>query len=288
MISKWQHRSINWWIALALSLSGWGVSRGALAQGICGEPALDKVVSHTVTEGETLESIANEYGLLSATLLRFNPNGARVGQSISVPPFDGIAVEATPGQTWSAVAEQYQASADVLFEINGCQATVPNQIFIPGRNRVLGISSTTQTTQQLPGYPLPESAPIVLSYGWQPHPTRDEIIFNSGIALTAAPGTSVITVADGTVAFAGPQADSGSADNGNLVVVNHRQGLQTRYANLDELTVSVGDTVRQDDSLGTVRGIEADSFVYFEVRTNSELGWVAQDPAQYMPALGLR
>ncbi|MEM9907312.1 MAG: M23 family metallopeptidase [Cyanobacteria bacterium P01_D01_bin.44] len=246
------------------------------------------MVSHTVTDGETLESIANEYGLLSATLLRFNPDGAVAGQSISVPPFDGIVVESTAGQTWSDLSAQYQASADVLFEINGCQTTVPNQVFIPGRNRVLGISSTSQTTQQLTGYPLPEPAPIVLSYGWQPHPTRDEIVFNSGIALTAAPGTSVITVADGTVAFAGPQADSGSADNGNLVVVNHRQGLQTRYANLDELTVSVGETVRQGSSLGTVRGIESDSFMYFEVRTNSELGWVAQDPSQYLPALGLR
>ncbi|MEM9164996.1 MAG: LysM peptidoglycan-binding domain-containing protein, partial [Cyanobacteria bacterium P01_F01_bin.4] len=92
VINKWQHRPISWGISLTLSLFGWGFSHQTWAEAACGDPALDQVVSHTVTAGETLESIANEYGLLSATLLRFNPNGARAGQSISVPPFDGIAV----------------------------------------------------------------------------------------------------------------------------------------------------------------------------------------------------
>ncbi|MEO0458978.1 MAG: M23 family metallopeptidase [Cyanobacteria bacterium P01_A01_bin.114] len=275
---QWKQSWLSWGGILVLALTG-----AAQAEELCGESALDRVVSHSVTEGETLESIAEDYGLLSATLLRFNPEGVSVGQSVSVPPFDGISVEAAAGQTWQAVAERYGVGADILFEVNGCQATVPSQIFIPGRNRVLGISAASQSSQQLPGYPLPEQAPVVVSYGWQPHPTRDEIVFNSGIALTATPGTSVTVVADGTVAFAGPQAEYG-----NLIVVNHSEGIQTRYANLDELTVGVGETVRQGSSLGTVRGVEADSFIYFEVRTNSALGWVAQDPSQYLPALGLR
>jgi lysostaphin len=97
------------------------------------------------------------------------------------------------------------------------------------------------------------------------------------------------------VAFAGTDSVYG-----NLVVVNHAQGLQTRYANLATLEVRVGQTLRQGDRLGQIappagapqaeapQGDDSDSFVFFEVRLNSTLGWVAQDPQDFVPALVLR
>ncbi|NEP18449.1 MAG: M23 family metallopeptidase [Leptolyngbya sp. SIO4C1] len=245
------------------------------------------MAQHTVAAGETLDSIAAQYGLLKATLLAFNPQlGASppVGQAILVPPVNGIAVDAASGETWQTLAERYGTRADVLFEINGCQAAVPSRVFIPGRNQVPGAAGNqpaAASSQQLSGYPLATAAPIILSYGWQPHPERDELFFNSGIALTAQPGSQALAVADGTVAFAGDQGDTGS-----LIVINHQQGLQTRYANLAGVAVAVGDRVQQGSPLGTVRENGATgSFLYFEVRTNSQSGWVAQDPLQYVPAL---
>jgi lysostaphin len=92
-------------------------------------------------------------------------------------------------------------------------------------------------------------------------------------------------VGAGTVAFAGTDATYG-----NLVVVNHAQGLQTRYANLAQLEVRAGQTLQPGDRLGTVAPSagEDDSFIFFEVRLNSTMGWVAQDPQDYVPAMVIR
>lgn len=266
---------------------------------LCPTPALARVQQHTVVAGETLDTIAQNYRLIPATLLGFNPvlreRPIQVGDRLSIPPFNGIRVQVSAGQTWLQVAEAYRIGADVLFEINGCVATVPSIIFVPGVNWFPGVATTSTATAPptdhgLNGYPLPERAPLILSYGWQPSRGGDQPIFSSGIALSAMANTPVLSVGGGVVAFAGAQPDETS---GNLVVVNHAQGLQTRYANLGELSVSVGQRVSQGAQLGVVRQTDsaasaAASSLYFEVRTNSDLGWVAQNPQRYIPELGLR
>jgi lysostaphin len=47
--------------------------------------------------------------------------------------------------------------------------------------------------------------------------------------------------------------------------------------------VEVGQTVRAGDRIGTVgnTGVATNPHLHFEIRTNSDLGWVAQDPGDY-------
>jgi murein DD-endopeptidase MepM/ murein hydrolase activator NlpD len=290
----WQlKRQLGWYQgAVLIGLLGVGLGQSPVKAetALCPQSALSQVIQHRVAPGETLAQIASQYSLLPTTLMGINPalrNGAAptVGQMLQIPPFNGIAVDVSQGSTWQTLAEQYRVGADVLFEANGCQATVPRRIFIPGANWFPGFNATTasQSTNLLRGYPLPATAPVLISYGWQPHPYRDEVVFNSGIALLAPPGSQVLAVGDGTVAFTGPQGEYG-----NLVVVNHAQGLQTRYANLGEISVSVGQNVSVGEQLGRVdtnSEAPATTFLYFEVRTSSDMGWVARDPRQFVPAL---
>lgn len=274
---------------------------------LCPAPALSRVVRHRVQAGETLEAIAQQYNLISATLVGLNPalqsqlqtigpnSRLPVGQEILVPPYNGIAVTVPPGQTWEEVATRYNSRSDVLFEVNGCTATVPERVFIPGTHWFPGVtpgpgagSSRGSDSDPLRGYPLPETAEIIATYGWQSDPTGEKLVFHTGVTLTAPAGRPVLSVGEGTVAFAGKDKVYG-----NLVVINHRQGLQTRYVNLGTLNVSVGQTVGEGAVLGVVAAVPEteepqNSFLFFEVRLNSALGWVAQDPQQYIPALGVR
>ncbi|MEM7795089.1 MAG: M23 family metallopeptidase [Cyanobacteria bacterium P01_C01_bin.118] len=250
---------------------------------LCPDAALSQVVRHRIEPGETLSTVAAQYDLLPATLATMNPalptQGALpTGGEVEIPPFNGTAVQVSAGQTWQSLAESYGTRADLLFEINGCPSTLPSRVFIPGSNRIVTAATPTSL-----GYPLSETARVVLSYGWQPHPQRDELVFNSGIAFAAAPGTQVMSSASGTVAFVGEH-------NGTvMVVVNHRDGLQTRYGNLTNVPHAVGDTVDARSQLGTVAGSAAvESFVYFEVRTNSSEGWIARNPGLYLAELDLR
>lgn len=270
----------------------------------CPQPVLSRLTRHRVAQGETLDTIAQQYGLLSATLMGFNPatQGGAVsrGQELLIPPFNGIRVSVSPGQTWQQVAEAYNSRADVLFEVNGCVSTVPTSVFVPGVNWFQGVRTTTTASaapsnSPLQGYPLPRRSQVIVNYGWQPDSAQGKLVFNTGVALASPPATPALAVGPGTVAFAGTDATYG-----NLVVINHAQGLQTRYANLDALEVRAGQTVRQGDRLGPVaplsgasqtgapqRGAD-NSFLFFEVRLNSTMGWVAQNPQDFVPAMVLR
>ncbi|MGD1858103.1 MAG: M23 family metallopeptidase [Leptolyngbyaceae cyanobacterium] len=248
---------------------------------LCPEAALSQVVRHRAETGETLGGVASQYGLLPTTLAAMNPalptqGVLPAGRIVEVPPFNGTAVQVGAGQTWQSLAERHDTRADLLFEINGCPSQLPSRVFIPGSNRAVTATSTTL------GYPLSEPASLVLSYGWQPHPQRDELVFNSGIAFGVMTGTVVQAAAGGTVAFVGDY------NGATMVVVNHRDGLQTRYGNLQAVGFSAGDTVSQGTQLGTVSGEVSESFVYFEVRTNSSEGWIARDPGQYLTELELQ
>ncbi|NJN22828.1 MAG: M23 family metallopeptidase [Leptolyngbya sp. RL_3_1] len=292
-------------------LMGWAIALGgystafaqspALAQSIepaapsnlCPVPALERVQTHRAVAGETVESLANQYGLLPATVRLMNPaltgNALSPGQTVRIPPFNGVEVTTPAGSTWQTLASTYQVRADVLFEINGCSATVPRRVFIPGVSGLPGAvaaPSPNPVGDPLDGYPFAEPADLLVSFGWQPHPTEDRLVFNSGVVLAAIPEQAVLAVGAGTVAYAGTHETLGL-----LVVINHDQGLQTRYANLANLRVAAGDQVSSGEEIASILADPMDerrSSLYFEVRSNSDLGWVARNPGDYIPELAVR
>lgn len=289
-----------------------GTARATIAQGIgeqpdlipkqqesasptaCPEPALSRIVRHRIAAGETLESIAQQYSLLPTTLMGMNPNlrqgSAPVGTEILIPPYNGIRVTVPAGSSWRDIAKRYNVRADVLFEANGCQSA-PEVVFVPGINwspvPTAAPSSSAAASSPIERYPLPEVATILLAYGWQVSPTTGKLVFHNGVNLAAQVGTPVVAVGSGTVAFAGEQGSSGK-----LVVVNHAQGLQTRYGPLATLAVKTGQQIQAGSQLGTVgsdssTASSSENYLHFEVRSNSRLGWVAQDPGAYIQELRL-
>lgn len=70
---------------------------------------------------------------------------------------------------------------------------------------------------------------------------------HNGIDIAAKAGTSVVNVAEGMVERAG-------VDDllGNLVIIRHTDGKISRYASLDEISVSEGQLVEKGATIGTV------------------------------------
>ncbi|GAX39405.1 peptidase M23B [Tolypothrix sp. NIES-4075] len=256
----------------------------------CPTPALERFQRHKVASGETLASIAQRYNLMPTTIIGMNPDlrnrTVAIGSEILIPPYDGIVVEVPRGQTWREVAAKYKIRADALFEVNGCEKD-PRVVFVPqgnsSRSRPVTNSTTASSTTPIKftGYPLPENARVALAYGWQINPSTSEVFFHSGVDLLASVGTSVEAIAPGTVVFAGNQGTYG-----NLVIINHAGKLQSRYAHLENIKVSVGQQVKQQDEIGTVgttgKPTSTQPHLHFEIRSSSDLGWVAKDPNQYM------
>ena len=81
--------------------------------------------------------------------------------------------------------------------------------------------------------------PVVTSgFGLRRDPFSGEVKRHAGVDLRMAYGAEVTSVAPGRVSFAGDQKGYGLT-----VVVDHANGLQTRYAHLSSTSVRVGDTV---------------------------------------------
>ena len=253
---------------------------GSQPEKSCPPPLLSRLTRHKIVAGETIGSIANQYNLIPATLLGLNPSlkggSMPVGREILVPPFNGIRVAVTRDSRWQDVAAAYGVRGDVLYEINGCQKQ-PQQVFLPGVNWSAQGNSQGDTNSGFAGYPLPAASSVALSYGWHQNPNTGQALFHSGIDLLVKEGTPVLAVDAGTVAFASTQGSYG-----NLIVINHDGGRQTRYAHLKDVNVGAGRPVNAGDIIGTVgttgRPDIDKPHLHFEVRYYSSQGWVAQDP----------
>jgi len=68
-----------------------------------------------------------------------------------------------------------------------------------------------------------------------------------GTDYESALGTAVVAMEAGTVVIA--QEVTGY---GNVVYINHADGVQTRYAHLQEINVAAGDQVEEGTQVGTV------------------------------------
>lgn len=98
---------------------------------------------------------------------------------------------------------------------------------------------------------------------------------HEGIDISGASGTPIAAAAAGTVIIAG-----WSGGYGNLVVVDHGNGISTAYAHNSSIAVSVGQTVSQGTVLagmGTT-GNSTGVHCHFEVRING----AAVDPLGYL------
>jgi len=262
------------------------------AEELCGKPTLDDLTQHKVKQGETLEAIAKQYNLKTATLMGLNPevrNGSvNVGQTLSIPPLDGLSYRFKNEENYTTVAKKYNIRADVLFERNGCQQR-PKVVFVPGaiwkpdpipfNAAIAAINSENPTViMQTGGYPLPYAVPVTSNYGWRMNPVTTIWSFHSGIDLGASFGTPVLAAKAGRVDFAG-----WGNGYGNLVELDHGS-TGTRYAHLDAIYVSQGQQVAQGQQIGIVgsTGQSTGPHLHFEIMVPSGDGWLALDPAPYL------
>jgi murein DD-endopeptidase MepM/ murein hydrolase activator NlpD len=92
--------------------------------------------------------------------------------------------------------------------------------------------------------------------------------YHPGLDISADHGSAVYATADGTVTHAAYEGAYG-----NLVVIDHGYGLETRYGHLSAYRVHVGIQVKRGDLLGLVgsSGRSTASHLHYEVRANGRL-----------------
>jgi murein DD-endopeptidase MepM/ murein hydrolase activator NlpD len=96
-----------------------------------------------------------------------------------------------------------------------------------------------------------------------------------GLDIGAGMGTPIRAAASGRVVVSGY-----SGGYGNLIVIDHGNGLATAYAHQSRFAASVGDTVSQGEVIGSVgsTGYSTGPHLHFEVRVNGS----PVDPLGYL------
>lgn len=114
------------------------------------------VKAYTAVAGDTVTSVATKYNVSAQTIRWANglmSDALTPGQTIKVPPVDGIIYTVKEGDTTRALADKYKANLDVVVAYNDLEGldTLPKdkQIVIPG--------GQLPDTEQ-PGYTAPRTA----------------------------------------------------------------------------------------------------------------------------------
>lgn len=109
--------------------------------------------------------------------------------------------------------------------------------------------------------------------------TYGDMRLHTGIDLKATNGTAVSACADGVI-----ESIELNTTMGNVVTIDHKNGITIKYASLENFEIEVGDSVEAGDIIGTVATIPAECMD--EEHLHIEL-YINDKPEDPLKALGL-
>ncbi len=100
--------------------------------------------------------------------------------------------------------------------------------------------------------------------------------FHPGMDIDGEKGDDVIAPANGVVIKAGPQGGYG-----NMIEIDHGNGLTTRYGHLSRIEIQTGDTIQRGQLIGLIgsTGRSTGPHLHFEIRLNDK----PINPRRFLP-----
>ncbi len=124
----------------------------------------------------------------------------------------------------------------------------------------------------------PTAAPMMTSsYGYRRDPFNGHAAFHAGLDFPGRYGQPINAAAGGRVTYVGQRQGYG-----NVVEVEHGNGLMTRYAHLSGFTARTGARIARGDTIGRMgsTGRSTGTHLHFEVRLNGQ----AINPRRFLEA----
>lgn len=222
------------------------------------------LVGYTVKKGDSLSKIAANFGISTQTIIGLNPEvknrAIRVGQELQILPVSGVLYVARDGETIESVADAFNVSVAQLREFNKNMdlATLKGgmTVVIPG-------ASAKETTTVVGGKTVPDLKGFFVmpteGFNWA------KLHNYNAVDIANACGTPVRAAAEGLVVDA--SNDEWSEGYGKYVMIEHPNGVRTRYAHMKAIAVSVGDYVKQSEEVGKMgdTGEATGCHLHFEV-----------------------
>lgn len=204
---------------------------------------------------------------------------------IVVPPEEPAPIVVhvvTPGQTLWRIARAYGVELAHLAEANGIgdptRVEVGTSIRIPGAVRPLDVPPYPKPIPPPPAVeetivPVPEpvagllwpvdGGQLLSAFGVR----RGKERRHEGLDIRGAPGQEILAARAGRVTFSGTQRGYGQ-----VVILDHGDGMETVYAHAQTLLAREGDTVERGQSIARIgrTGNASTHHLHFEVRLDGE------------------
>lgn len=248
-----------------------------------GRPRIAMYRNYEIQVGDTLSSIAEDFGLSLDDIVWNNhflehPDRVTPGVQLIVPYVPGIVHAVEFNETLIEIAEQYDVDMQDIIDFSANDITDPNQlkadefIFVPGA-RVLPPPPSIN----------PWESPIQPRYGGWYWPTAIQGRLTSyfdrwhplGIDIGLPSGNEILASRAGVVTFAGGNP---WVSYGYYVKIDHGDGWESLYAHLSDFAVGLrsGTYVYQGQVIGLSgnTGNSTGPHLHFETR----LWGIPQDP----------
>ena len=278
-----------------------GIRRSALAHTDIPERERASVLSYSVQPGDTAWSIAEKFDLQPETILWGNDGlsaeagSLQIGQELKILPVDGLLHTVQEGDTLARLQALYGIPAEAILEFPGNGLTahaavdlIPGQeLIVPGAAKAVawvepGPRVLAGLGRRSPGF---YSGPLV-NFGtgyfqWPVSPIRITQSYWSGhpaIDIDTYFRQPVFASDSGTVIF----SKWDSTGYGNLVIIDHGNGLWSYYAHNEANLVRPGDGVLQGQQIAESgsTGNSTGDHLDFRIRL-AEGGFL--NPIDYLP-----
>jgi len=213
---------------------------------------------------EKVNALAMRVGQMNANVIRLDALGKRLTRMANLDDgeFDfGNPPSLGGGETADGQPAQIPNLTSMVDDL---------QTQLSSREQELGVLENLILTRELNKQVYPEGRPVengwISSYfGRRADPFTGYLAVHKGLDFAGPQGSKVSSVAAGLVTFAGDRAGFGE-----MVEINHGNGLATRYCHNEKLLVKQGDMVRkgQEVALMGSTGHSTGPHLHFEVLKN--------------------
>ncbi len=281
----------------AIMAGGTALSKPSIMPGVTLAGRRNQVENYAVEPGDSLSSIAYDFGVSVATILWQNNLGVRSvlrpGDVLKIPPTTGVMHTVKRGDTINKIALLYEAKEEDVVGFNRLQADgsdlkagelimVPDGIK-PEARAVATVPRTTGTIAKVAAPPSSRQAAGSSGYIWPSgaHTITQYFGYTHHALDIAGPfATPNYAVKAGKVEKSQCGWNSGY---GCVIIIDHGGGVKTLYGHHSKLLVSVGDRVDAGQTIGlmgntgNVRGVTG-IHLHFEIIINgvrvNPLGYV--------------
>jgi murein DD-endopeptidase MepM/ murein hydrolase activator NlpD len=225
---------------------------------------------------ENLNAMAVRLGQMQAQLLRLDSMGDRLAALAGVKPQEIKAAETgkSDGRGGPLVQPTPMSEADLQKAMDSLATDLDH------KGDALSLLENQLLDERIRKSALPSSLPIDMawnssSFGWRIDPITGQRAMHEGVDFPADVGTPIHAAAAGIVLVAEPHPAYG-----NLLEIDHGNGLTTRYAHCSKLLVEPGALVKRGQVVALVgnTGRTTGPHLHFEVRING----VAHNPNGFL------